>query len=102
MTSSINLTGRIRISRGTHMHHTYLSGIVTGLLLFVVGCAGQSGSGMNAGTGKRGAPLFDNLGNHHYKITTRSPDAQRYFDQGLTLAYAFNHAEAVRSFEEAA
>lgn len=50
----------------------------------------------------RTAPLFDNLGNHHHPISTHSELAQRYFDQGLTLAYGFNHAEAVRSFREAA
>src|SRR5262245_8875092 len=48
------------------------------------------------------APLFDNLGNHHHPITTTSKAAQQYFDQGLTLCYAFNHAEAIRSFREAA
>ena len=46
-------------------------------------------------------PLFDNLGGHHYAITTRVPLAQRYFDQGLRLYYAFNHAEAIHAFEEA-
>jgi tetratricopeptide (TPR) repeat protein len=46
-------------------------------------------------------PLFDNLGNHHYAITTGVPQAQRYFDQGLRLYYGFNHAEAIRAFEEA-
>src|SRR4051794_32450495 len=50
----------------------------------------------------RGAPLFNNLGNYHHPITTRSPEAQRYFDQGLTLTYAFNHPEAIRSYTEAA
>lgn len=47
------------------------------------------------------APLFDNLGSYHHAITTASPDAQRYFDQGLRLTYAFNHAEAIRSFRQA-
>ncbi len=47
------------------------------------------------------APLFNDLGDHHYAVTTRSDLAQRYFDQGLRLTYAFNHAEAVRSFREA-
>lgn len=47
------------------------------------------------------APLFNDLGNHHYAVTTEAELAQRYFDQGLTLVYAFNHAEAVRSFREA-
>ena len=47
------------------------------------------------------APLYDNLGNSHYAITTASPEAQKYFDQGLTLSYAFNHAEAIRAFRQA-
>jgi tetratricopeptide (TPR) repeat protein len=46
-------------------------------------------------------PLYDNLGDHHYGISTSVPKAQAYFDQGLRLYYAFNHAEAVRSFREA-
>jgi tetratricopeptide (TPR) repeat protein len=48
------------------------------------------------------APLFDNLGNHQHPISTKNPLAQRYFNQGLILAYGFNHAEAARSFQEAA
>jgi len=47
-------------------------------------------------------PLFDNLGSHHHPITTTSEQAQRYFDQGLRLVYAFNNEEAIRSFEAAA
>ncbi|MBI4553803.1 MAG: hypothetical protein HY710_16170 [Candidatus Latescibacteria bacterium] len=47
-------------------------------------------------------PLFDNLGTYHHTVTTASPTAQRYFDQGLRLVYAFNHEEAIRAFKEAA
>ncbi|MEP0912579.1 hypothetical protein NDI45_16845 [Leptolyngbya sp. GB1-A1] len=47
-------------------------------------------------------PLFDNLGNYSHSISTRNPQAQRYFDQGLILSYGFNHAEALRSFQQAA
>ena len=47
------------------------------------------------------APLFKGMGNQHHAITTDSQEAQRYFDQGLVLAYGFNHAEAARSFREA-
>lgn len=47
-------------------------------------------------------PLFDNLGPYTRTITTSSPLAQRYFNQGLNWMYAFNHDEAVRSFEYAA
>ena len=46
-------------------------------------------------------PLVDNLGSHEYAISTRVPTAQRYFNQGLRLYYGFNHAEAIRAFEEA-
>ena len=47
------------------------------------------------------APLYDDLGSHGYTIQTDEPRAQQYFDQGLRLYYAFNHAEAIRAFEEA-
>jgi tetratricopeptide (TPR) repeat protein len=47
-------------------------------------------------------PLFDNLGSHHYRVSTRNALAQQYFDQGLRLYYAFNHQESIRAFEEAA
>ena len=45
-------------------------------------------------------PLYENLGSLHHGITTTSPVAQQYFDQGLRLTYGFNHEEAVRSFKE--
>jgi len=48
------------------------------------------------------APLLDGMGDHHMPISTDDSMAQRYFDQGLFLSYAFNHAEAARSFREAA
>jgi tetratricopeptide (TPR) repeat protein len=48
-----------------------------------------------------GPPLWDGLGNLHYPITTASEQAQRYFDQGLRLTFAFNHAEAWRAFKQA-
>lgn len=48
-----------------------------------------------------GAQLFDNLGTHTRKITTNSPEAQAYFNQGLRLIYAFNHDEAARAFAKA-
>jgi hypothetical protein len=46
-------------------------------------------------------PLFANLGRHSWKITTSNPQAQAFFDQGLRLAYGFNHAEARRAFRQA-
>src|SRR5687767_13507123 len=35
--------------------------------------------------------LLDGLGAHHRRVATTDPRAQRFFDQGLRLAYAFNH-----------
>jgi tetratricopeptide (TPR) repeat protein len=47
------------------------------------------------------APLIEGLGKRRFPITTSSPVAQRYFDQGLALAYGFNHAAARRAFRTA-
>lgn len=50
----------------------------------------------------KGAQLFDGLGAFHRPVTTASPEAQKYFDQGMRLLWAFNHDEATRSFAKAA
>jgi len=47
-------------------------------------------------------PLFDTFGNLHRDLASPVPAAQRYFDQGLRMAYGFNHDAAGRSFAEAA
>ena len=52
--------------------------------------------------GERQGPLLEGMGDHHHAITTDSAEAQTFFDQGLVLAYGFNHLEAERSFREAA
>ena len=46
-------------------------------------------------------PQWEGLGAVTYKVTTSNPTAQAYFDQGLRLAYAFNHGEAQRAFRKA-
>jgi tetratricopeptide (TPR) repeat protein len=46
-------------------------------------------------------PLWNGLGTLSYPVTTRNDLAQRYYDQGARLAYAFNHVEAARSFRQA-
>lgn len=46
--------------------------------------------------------LMPGLGQHHHPISTMNPEAQRFFDQGLTLVFGFNHEEAARSFQRAA
>ena len=47
-------------------------------------------------------PFFEGLGSHSRRITTNSPKAQRYFNQGLAFLHGFNHGAAIRSFQEAA
>lgn len=47
-------------------------------------------------------PLYDGLGSYSRKITTDSPEAQRYFDQGLGFVHGFNHSAAIRAFQQAA
>jgi len=55
-----------------------------------------------AETPTRPAELMPGLEHHHHPITTGNAEAQRFFDQGLTLVYGFNHDEAVRYFRRAA
>lgn len=50
---------------------------------------------------RAGAPLFAGMGSHEHAITTVSPEAQLYFNQGLVIDFAFNHAESARSFRAA-
>jgi len=55
-----------------------------------------------AGPGGVLAPRLQNLGTHTFKVTTKSGRAQLFINQGVNLAYGFNHAEAGRAFAEAA
>jgi len=53
-------------------------------------------------TDKNPAVIIPGLGNYSHKVTTKNKKAQQFFNQGLTLVYAFNHNEAARSFAMAA
>ena len=71
-------------------------------------CAAVLGVGLAACKGQKtesvvenGRPLLDGLSTYSMPISTQSPLAQKYFDQGVRLTYAFNHPEAVRAFEAA-
>jgi tetratricopeptide (TPR) repeat protein len=87
--------------------------LVASALVVSTGCAGQrhtetptaaspaaSAHGQPAAAAR--AVRYDSLGSYSYRITTASPEAQRWFDQGLRLVYAFNHQEAQKAFREAA
>ena len=81
------------------LHPRVLAIVVAGVLVLACGRGVEpQEESLAADAGPR---LFDGLGDHHRPITTPSPEAQRYFDQGLALTYGFNHEAAERSFREA-
>jgi len=86
-------------------HHSALSvlrGTTVVVAALVSAAFSFAASAPSARTGQAPAPLFDDIGRHHHPVTTRSAQAQRYFDQGMMLLFNFNHKEAVRSFRAAA
>jgi len=64
--------------------------------------SGQTHSHAPASPAAKGAGLLPGMGAYHRPIATKSPEAQRLFDQGLTLMFGFNHDAAIVSFEKAA
>jgi tetratricopeptide (TPR) repeat protein len=54
------------------------------------------------GASKSTVILYTGLGKHTRSVATSSPEAQKYFDQGLAFMYAYNHDEAIRAFQRAA
>ncbi|MFA6958058.1 MAG: hypothetical protein WC538_19495 [Thermoanaerobaculia bacterium] len=79
------------------MRRTHLS-LLLGFSLLI----GSIPSHAQAPAAAKAPPLFEGLGGLTRKVTTSSPEAQRYFDQGLAFVYAFNHDEALRAFRHAA
>ena len=70
--------------------------------LFVIySCAQDSSIDRNDLIEKAGAPLLNGLGSHSFTISSKVEGVQDYFNQGLIMAFAFNHAESIRSFKAA-
>lgn len=90
----------------------FVSTLLIGVVL-LTGCSSPETQAPNAKTEagtqssdlalaeRAGAPLFEGMGQYEMPITTQDSDAQRYFNQGMVLAFAFNHAESIRSFRAA-
>ncbi len=78
-----------------------MRGLLTAALLALLGGPVSAGEHDMA---RPAAParVMAGLGEHRHPIATANPEAQRFFDQGLNLVFAFNHDEAVRSFARAA
>lgn len=71
------------------------------MLLAAAASEGADDRAAKARASEGAVPLFDGLGKQSWRIDTAHRGAQAYFDQGLRLAFAFNHAEARRAFQEA-
>lgn len=65
-----------------------------------IGCSPTQTTDKEWYTSGKKALLFDGLSGINFNISTRNKEAQKYFNQGMMLAYGFNHAEAARSFYE--
>ena len=83
------------ICRPIHLYLLLLS------IVFYPGCSENSHSSDKLLAEKAGAPLLKGLGSFTFPISTNNKNSQRYFNQGMVLAFAFNHAESVRSFKAA-
>src|SRR5438034_762069 len=62
----------------------------------------QSDHRMKMEAGAKPVTLVAGMGSLHHPVSTVNPEAQKFFDQGLSFVYAFNHDEAIRSFKRAA
>ncbi len=81
------------------MNRSTAPALALALGLLTASCALFSGDEPGEDTSPK---LWEGLGSHSHPITTSSPRAQEYFDQGLALSYGFNHDAAVLAFREAA
>jgi len=84
--------------------------VIAATFFFAVGCRApatqtNTGATTNAASTTPATPsagILAGVGAHHHPIATTSPEAQKFFDQGMALVFGFNHEEATRSFQRAA
>ena len=82
--------------RAAMMSHISIAALIFSL------CVGAGAQHAGATSQARPVALMSGIGDLHHPVTTKNPQAQQFFDQGLRLVYAFNHDEAARSFRHAA
>src|SRR5437660_10939550 len=85
----------------THVGRNTMKHIASVLVLLFC-CVLSVAQHQHAPAKSTGVALMPGLGDLHHPITTSNPEAQKLFDQGLRLIYAFNHQEATSSFQRAA
>ena len=76
--------------------------IILAIIFSMVPVHAQHGHGGHSSPAKKPVWLDDGLGNVDHPVTTKSTEAQKYFNQGLAYLYGFNHAEGINSFRHAA
>jgi tetratricopeptide (TPR) repeat protein len=72
------------------------------VLCAMLSCLGLVAQNHASPAGSHPVTLVTGLGDLHHPVSTKNPQAQQFFDQGLRFIYAFNHDEAARSFRHAA
>ena len=87
---------KMRVQASKYRVQTSVAFVLLGLL--AANSVAQSGVATPPG---QHAVLIDNIGTYGRKISTTSPLAQKFFDQGLRLVYGYYFPEAIASFEEA-
>jgi tetratricopeptide (TPR) repeat protein len=75
-----------------------LAHVLCGVLL----CPGAAAQNHASHAQSHAVVLVTGLGDLHHPVSTKNPQAQQFFDQGLRFIYAFNHDESARSFRHAA
>lgn len=72
------------------------------VMLLLLGCAQVGAQRHHPSAAEKPVTLLAGMGRYHHPISTKNPDAQKFFDRGLTLLFGFNHEEEARSFRLAA
>jgi tetratricopeptide (TPR) repeat protein len=75
--------------------------VLLAVLLALLLCLPSLAQDHSSHSQSKPATLMSGVGNVHHPVSTSNPEAQKFFDQGLRLIYAFNHDEAARSFRRA-
>jgi tetratricopeptide (TPR) repeat protein len=79
-----------------------IRGFILAIVFASMAAVGYAQHTHGSDPGARPVILMSGLGELRHPVSTGNSEAQRFFDQGLALIYAFNHDEAVRSFQRAA
>ena len=81
---------------------TFLLTLTLSLSFYTVTLSQHTNHSTKKNTEERPGTLIPGMGSHHHPVSTTNVEAQKFFDQGMSLVFGFNHEEAIRSFKRAA